>query len=111
MELEKQRMDSEHYMSVMDRTKMLTVQNLIDYLKTQNPNAYIVAYKTVSEAYVNQLSELPNGYVCTVAEDKKSQLEFLRHFYKDTENADQKIDELMKREYRYVNDDDIVIRF
>ena len=80
-----------------NRMGMLTVQKLIDYLKTQDPNACILAYEPNSFAYIEQLPGLPSSDICTVKEDREKQKEFLKNWYKDTPNAEQKIeDELAK---------------
>lgn len=74
-----------------DRTRMLTVQKLIDYLKTQDPNACILAYEQNSFAYIEQMPELPSLDICTVAEDKKNLEESLCRWYKGDPKADEKI--------------------
>ena len=75
----------------MDRTQMLTVQKLIDYLKKQDPNACVLAYEQNSFAYIEQLPELPSHDICTVAEDKKNMEESLRSWYKNDSEVDIKI--------------------
>ena len=63
--------DGAHDSFMHDRTRMLTVQKLIDYLKTQDPNACILAYEQNSDAYIEQLPDLPSHDILTVAEAKK----------------------------------------
>lgn len=63
--------DAAHDGIVNDRTRMLTVQKLIDYLKTQDPNACILAYEQNSDAYIEQFPGLPSPDILTVAEAKK----------------------------------------
>ena len=94
-----------------DRTRMLTVQKLIDYLKTQDPNACILAYEPNSFAYIEQWPTLPNPDICTVAEDKKRMEESLKHWYKDTKNAKEKIAKEIEQTFRYAQDNDIIIKF
>lgn len=94
-----------------DRTRMLTVQKLIDYLKTQDPNACILAYEPNSLAYIEQLPGLPSSDVCTVKEDREKQREFLKNWYKDTPNTEQKIEDELAEMYRYAQDNDVIIKF
>lgn len=93
------------------RTKMLTVQKLIDYLKTQDPNACILAYENNSFAYIEQMPDLPNYDICTVAEAKKHLEENLRNWYKNDENSESKINKEISQTFRYAKDSDIVINF
>ena len=59
--------DAIHEKVCGNRTRMLTVQKLIDYLKTQDPNACILAYEPNSFAYIEQWPDLPNSDICTAA--------------------------------------------
>ena len=95
----------------MDRTQMLTVQKLIDYLKTQDPNACVLAYEQNSFAYIEQLPELPSPDICTVAEDKKNMEKSLRSWYKNDLEVDIKIKKEIEMTYRYAKDNDVIIRF
>ena len=118
MELEKQdfdkrrpEIDAAHEKYADGRSKMLTVQKLIDYLKTQDPNACILAYEPNSDAYIEQLPELPSSDVENVAEAKKRLESNLRSWYKDTENAEEKIKQDLETVFRYAKDNDVIIRF
>ena len=118
MELEKQdfdkrrpEIDAAHEKYADGRSKMLTVQKLIDYLKTQDPNACILAYEPNSDAYIEQLPELPSSDVENVAEAKKRLESNLRSWYKDTENAEEKIKRDLETVFRYAKDNDVIIRF
>lgn len=93
------------------RSKMLTVQKLIDYLKTQDPNACILAYEPNSDAYIEQLPELPSPDVENVAEAKKRLESNLRSWYKDSENSEEKIKQDLEIVFRYAKDNDVIIRF
>ena len=93
------------------RSKMLTVQKLIDYLKTQDPNACILAYEPNSDAYIEQLPELPSPDVENVVEAKKRLESNLRSWYKDSENAEEKIKRDLENVFRYAKDNDVIIRF
>ena len=94
-----------------DRTKMLTVQKLIDYLKTQDPNACILAYERNSDAYIEQLPDLPSPDILTVAEAKKIMREDLQSWYKDVSDAQVKIENDLSTVFRYAENNDVVIRF
>lgn len=118
MELEKKdfdkrqpEIDAAHEKYADDRSKMLTVQKLIDYLKTQDPNACILAYEPNSDAYIEQLPELPSPDVESVAEAKKRLESNLRSWYKDSENAEEKIKRDLETVFRYAKDNDVIIRF
>ena len=94
-----------------DRTQMLTVQKLIDYLKTQDPNECVLAYEDNSLSYIEQSPNLPNSDICTVKEAKAEHRENLKHWYKDTHNAEQRIEDEIADTYRYAKDNDIIIKF
>ena len=93
------------------RSKMLTVQKLIDYLKTQDPNACILAYEPNSDAYIEQFPDLPSPDVESVAEAKKRLESDLNSWYKDSENAEEKIKRDLEIVFRYAKDNDVIIRF
>lgn len=103
--------DAKHNEICSDRTRMLTVQKLIDYLKTQNPNACILAYENNSFAYIEQWPDLPNHDILTVAEDKKQMREDLKNWYRGIKDADKRIEKEIEKTYRYAKDDDIIIKF
>ena len=103
--------DAAHDSFVPDRTKMLTVQKLIDYLKTQDPNACVLAYEHNSDAYIEQLPGLPSPDILTVAEAKKIMREDLESWYKDVSDAQVKIENDMSTVFRYAKDNDVIIRF
>ena len=118
MELEKRdfdkrlpEIDAAHEKYADSRSKMLTVQKLIDYLKTQDPNACILAYEPNSDAYIEQLPELPSPDVENVVEAKKRLESNLRSWYKDTKNAEEKIKRDLETVFRYAKDNDVIIRF
>jgi len=93
------------------RSRMLTVQKLIDYLKIQDPNACILAYEPNSDAYIEQFPELPSSDVENVAEAKKRLESDLKKWYKDTENAEEKVKRDLETVFRYAKDNDVIIRF
>ncbi len=94
---------------------MLTVKDLIKYLKTQDPDALVVGYDMNSFAYVSQSKDLPSMQIKTVKEDRKSQTEYLKDFYlknsKSRKEAMEKVKETIAEDYRYVKDNDVIIRF
>lgn len=110
-EKNRSQIDAAHDGFVSDRTKMLTVQKLIDYLKTQDPNACILAYEQNSDAYIEQLPGLPSPDILTVAEAKKIMREDLQSWYKDVSDAQVKIENDLSTIFRYAEDNDIIIRF
>ena len=93
---------------------MLTVKDLIKYLKTQDPDALVVGYDMNSSAYISQFKELPSPQIRTVREDKKDQTKHLMTFYsKNTKNkgeALKKVKETIAEDYRYVKNNDVIIR-
>lgn len=50
---------------------MLTVKDLIRYLKKQKPDACILGYERSSRAYIEQFKDIPNTFIRTVKEDKE----------------------------------------
>ena len=103
--------DAAHEKWLEGRKGMLTVQHLIDFLKTQDPNACILAYEPNSDAYIEQLPSLPSPDVMNVAMAKKQMLEDLKSWYRDTEDADKKIERDISTVFRYATDNDVIIRF
>lgn len=103
--------DAAHEKWLEERKGMLTVQRLIDFLKTQDPNACILAYEPNSDAYIEQLPSLPSPDVMNVAMAKKQMLEDLKSWYRDTEDADKKIERDISTVFRYATDNDVIIRF
>lgn len=87
---------------------VLTVQKLIDYLKKQDPNAYILSYDPNSNSLTHNLGILPNIQIHTVAEDKIYHEKNLHSFYSGSDNKEEKIKEDMIEMYCYSNDNDIV---
>lgn len=103
--------DKAHDEHVKSRSRMLTVQKLIDWLKTQDPDACILAYEPNSEAYIEQFPELPNSDVLNVADAKRRMAEHLKHWYRGTENAEERIKQDIERDFRYAEDNDVIIKF
>lgn len=103
--------DAAHEEWLEGRNGMLTVQRLIDFLKTQDPDACILAYEPNSDAYIEQLPSLPSPDVMNVAMAKKQMLEDLKSWYRDTEDADKKIERDISTVFRYASDNDVIIRF
>lgn len=101
----------EKYMREHRSEDMLTVKDLIAYLKKQNPNACILGYEPNSLAYIEQPKDLKHT-VMTVREDKvraKADLEnWYRHDPEDVRN--QKVKKDMDEMYRYSEDDDVIIK-
>ena len=110
-EKNRSQIDAAYDDSASDRTKMLTVQKLIDYLKTQDPNACILAYERNSDAFIEQLPDLPNFDILTVAEARKIMREDLESWYKDTRDAQINIENDLSTIFRYAEDNDVIIRF
>lgn len=110
-EEKRSQIDAAHDGFVPDRTKMLTVQKLIDYLKTQDPDACILAYEQNSDAYIEQLPGLPSPDILTVAEAKKSMRKDLESWYKNIPDAPVKIENDIATVFRYAKDNDVIIRF
>ena len=94
-----------------DRTSMLTVRKLIAWLQTQDPDACVLAYEQNSDAYIEQLPDLPNCDVQNVEQAKKEMRADLKSWYRDTPDADQKIERDIATVFRYAEDKDVVIRF
>lgn len=92
---------------------MLTVADMIDWLKKQNPKACILGFEPNSNAWIEQFKDLPSMSIRTVKQEKESEREHLQQWYRhDPEDVrNKKIEEEMKTVFRYAEDDDIVIRF
>lgn len=89
------------------RGEMLTVRKLIEYLQTQNPDACILAYEPNSNAYIEQMDDIPNRNVCRVGDALPLEREWLECAYKDPEEVERNMTEL----FRYAKADDVIIGF
>ena len=93
------------------RARMLTVRRLIEWLQTQDPDACILAYEQNSDAYIEQFPELPSPDVLNVKMAKEKMREDLANWYRNTPDADTKIERDISTVFRYAQDNDVVIRF
>lgn len=98
--------------------KMLTVESLIEWLKTQDPKACILGFEINSNAYIEQFRELPNRSICTVKDAKENERTWIRNFYKDSipkKEGFGTLEELVEAKvaevFRYAHDNDIVVNF
>ena len=103
--------DAAHEKWIESRKGMLTVQRLIDFLKTQDPEACILAYEPNSDAYIEQFPTLPSPDVLNVKMAKEQMQNDLKKWYRDTPDADKKIERDISIVFRYAQDSDVVIRF
>lgn len=90
---------------------MLTVGKLVSWLKEQDQDACVLAYEPNSDAYIEQLDDLPNCDICTVKEAKSRMQEDLNQWYKDSDNKEEKIKRDVGIVFRYAEDNDVIIRF
>ncbi len=118
MELEEKRfeknkpeIDAKHAEFAASRSRMLTVKKLIAWLQTQDQDACVLAYEQNSDAYIEQLPDLPNCDIQNVAQAKKQMREDLKSWYRDTPDAEQKIEKDIAVVFRYAEDNDVVIKF
>ena len=93
------------------RKHMLTVRKLVAWLQQQDQDACVLAYEPNSDAYIEQLDDLPNCDICTVAKAKKDMHDSLKSWYRDTSDADEKIKRDIDIIFRYSKDNDVIIRF
>ena len=107
----KHEIDEAHEKWTKGRSEMLTVQKLIDFLKTQDPDGCVLAYESNSDAYIEQFPTLPSPDILNVAMAKKQMREDLKNWYKNAVDADKKIERDMSTVFRYAKDNDVVIRF
>jgi len=110
-EKRKPEIDAAHEKWIKSRKGMLTVQRMIDFLKTQDPDACILAYEPNSDAYIEQFPTLPSPDVMNVKMAKEQMKEDLKSWYRDTPNADKKIEREISTVFRYAQDNDVIIRF
>ena len=103
--------DAAHEKWIESRKKMLTVQRMIDFLNTQDPDACILAYEPNSDAYIEQFPALPSPDVMNVKMAKEKMEEDLKSWYRDTPDAAKKIERDISTVFRYAQDNDVIIRF
>lgn len=94
---------------------MMTVESLIEFLKTQDPKACILAFETNSNAYTEQFRELPSHYVCSVRDAKEQERAWLKQFYRGSDPKKEGYDSLedlveakVKEVFRYAEDTDVI---
>ena len=92
---------------------MLTVKDLIEFLKKQDPNALVVGYEPNSYAYISQSKDLPSAQIRTVKDDKIHEYAHLMEHYRHLSEEDRKkkIEENLNEMYRYVQNQDVIIQF
>lgn len=110
-EKRKPEIDAAHAMYAESRKRMLTVQRLIDFLNTQDPDACILAYEPNSDAYIEQFPSLPSPDILNVKMAKEQMRKDLKSWYRDTANAESKIEHTISTVFRYAEDNDVIIRF
>lgn len=110
-EKRKPEIDAAHAMYAESRKGMLTVQRLIDFLKTQDPDACILAYEPNSDAYIEQFPSLPSPDILNVKMAKEQMREDLKSWYRNTADAESKIERAISTVFRYAEDNDVIIRF
>lgn len=91
---------------------MLTVRDLIAYLKKQDPDACILAFEQNSRAWIEQSKNLKDT-ICTVAEEKEKEREWCEGWYKNDpeEVRKKKVEEDLKKVFRYSEDNDLCFKF
>lgn len=96
-------------------THMMTVESLIEFLKTQDPKGCILAFETNSNAYIEQFRELPSNYVCSVKDAKEQERSWLKQFYRGTDpkkegynTLEELVEAKVKEVFRYAEDSDVV---
>ena len=97
----------------MDRRRgdMLTVSKLIDFLKTQDPEANILYYEPNSNAYIEMFGEFPgNPVVMTMAESLEIDRKNLMGSYRGLSDMEGRVEREMEELYRYSKGKDIVLR-
>lgn len=93
------------------RQRMLTVGKLVKWLQEQDQNACILVYEPNSDAYIEQLDDLPNCDICTVAKAKKDMKDNLLNWYKDMPDKDAKAERDINTVFRYAKDADVILNF
>lgn len=93
------------------RQRMLTVGKLVAWLQKQDQDACILAYEPNSDAYIEQLDDLPNYDICTVAKAKADMRRGLLDWYRDIPDKESKVDKSVSIVFRYAKDNDVIIKF
>ena len=98
--------DSRSYMT----DTMMTIGDLVKYLKTLDQDSLILRYDDNSFAYCPLSKRHSDAGFRTVEEDKKIALERMEMFYKALPKKirKKKIDEIMEEDYRYAENTDLV---
>lgn len=89
---------------------MVTVEKLIEHLKKFNPKSLVCYFETNSDAWCSQSTDNLKFLVRTVSDLKdeiRKNEEGRPRFYRSKEEMEKDIETL----FRYVKDDDVLIRF
>lgn len=89
---------------------MVTVEKLIEHLKKFNPKSLVCYFETNSDAWCSQSTDNLKFLVRTVSDLKdeiRKNEEDRPRFYRSKEEMEKDIETL----FRYVKDDDVLIRF
>lgn len=82
---------------------MLTVGDLVKFLKKQDQDALVVGFCGNSGAYISQLKEIPNDSVTTVGDLKARDRKRLKGRLREND--------WWRKMFRYVKDEDVIIQF
>lgn len=92
---------------------MLTVKDLVRFLKTQDQDALVVGWCANSGGYLSQFKDIPNDYVTTVGEFKAKERDRLKRAFRcsTTSETRKRVNDALKEMFRFVKDNDVIIQF
>lgn len=106
--------DKDNQFTKLRRSKesklMLTVKDIINFLKTQDPDALVLGFEMNSNAYISQFKE-PQRYFIPVHKAKEDERKYRRNYYKGMpeEEMEKRISLDIEEIFRYSRNNDIII--
>ena len=95
----------------LPKEEVLTVGRMVEYLKTLDQGAKILAFDEVTNEYVTQLPDIPNHAVSSVRDDKTREEKILRAMYWGIPGKDGMVRRDMESIYKNASDGDVIFRF
>ena len=91
---------------------MLTVGDLVKWLKTLDQKACILFFDDNSNAWVEAMKKVPGGNFQLVQQEKIEERKFLEHWYchDNEDERNKKIEEDIRTKFRYAQDNDVVMK-
>lgn len=88
---------------------MLTVKDVMDYLKDKDPNSLVLIYEPNSFAYISQFKDPKMSFV-KVSDAKIEERKYWEKFYKGNKNKEKIVNDKVEELFRYSRNNDIIMK-